>query len=309
MRRTMLVVLCGLLAAPVVAGEELKIAGVRTKGLFVSAAPAKGQFGAGEAIKVDVTFRNVSKKAFKLFNAAYWVYEVNARGGSWACVLKNTKTGKAYRPTVVVRPMIERIAAPVTLAPGKSYKTTVQLTRALSYVPLGKVEKPGARPRLAMTPLPAGRYQLDLTLTFRKGRGFVPDKSPAPFWTGTVKLTAAPFDFGGKGAVTAAVKPGVWHKLSGDARWYKRQKSKEREFTGTLKVKPKPQPGMIMGTSLMRPCYYWLGEWRIYTGARRVDVLEQLGGKKVVIRGKAVEMNLEGQHLKEIWPATVKVTE
>jgi len=32
-----------------------------------------------------------------------------------------------------------------------------------------------------------------------------------------------------------------------------------------------------------------------------------MDGKKVVFRGKAVEMNLEGQHLKEIWPATVKL--
>jgi len=313
MKSAIACVLCLLVSGAAYAAEGTVV----SKGLSVTATPVKKAFGAKEPIKIGVMFKNTSKAAFQIFDPAYWVYTVNS--GTWSCVLKNVKTGAQFKPTVVIRPMMERISAPVVLAPGKTYKTTVQLTKALSYVPLGGADAvphpnaprrmPARNLRLGLrgSPLPAGRYIAVLTVSLRKGAGLLSSRSKAPFWTGTVKLTTAAFDFGGKGAATAAIKAGTWQKLSADQRWYKSRKGKEREFTGVLKVTPKPPPGMIMGSTLQRACYYFVGQWRVYTGARRVPVLEALNGKKVVFRGKAVEMNLEGQHLKEIWPAAVKL--
>jgi hypothetical protein len=323
MRLLLTTVMIAALCDAAWAADEAKEGSTELNGLSVTATPQKGSFAARESIKVNVVLKNTSKKAFRVFDAAYWVYNVNARNSSWGCSLLDVKTKKAYKPTVVIRPMMERLTAPVTLAPGKTYKTVVLLTRGLSYVPVGeklkKKERPVNRPgrmqiggmrtgRLVMTPLPAGRYQLLLELVLKKGTGFIVRKQPdkTPFWIGTIKLTTVAFSAGGK-PTAAAVKAGVWHKLSADQRWYKSRKGKEREFTGVLKVTPKPPPGLIMGTTLQRSCYYFLGKWRVYTGAKRIPVLEALNGKKVVFKGKAVEMSLEGQDLQEIWPAAVKM--
>jgi len=302
MKPTMLLVLCGLLAAPVMAEETAGM--VEKDGLAVSIKPAATHFPAGQALTFNVELKNTSRKAWALYDANCWVYEINTPNGSWACELEDVKTKAKYKPTVTVRPMIARITIPVLLAPGKVSNTRITLTRALSYVPVAErpgAKKPGQRLMLSR-PLPDGKYKVHVTMTFRKAE-HTRVKIGAPYWTGTLKVTTAEFQVGGKMTVQA----GVWHKLHADERWYKNQRGKEREFTGVLKVKPKPKPGEIMASTLQRECYYFVGEWRVYTGAKRVAVLEQLGGKNVVIRGKAVEMNLEGQHLKEIWPATVKL--
>jgi hypothetical protein len=57
---------------------------------------------------------------------------------------------------------------------------------------------------------------------------------------------------------------------------------------------------------MMRASFYKLGTRNLYTGAGKVAALDALVGKKVEIRGKAVEMELEGRKLREIWPATVR---
>ena len=94
-----------------------------------------------------------------------------------------------------------------------------------------------------------------------------------------------------------------WQKLFENEEWYKGQAGKEETFTGTLEaVKGAGGPSILMRTS-----FYRLGERTIYTGARKVKVLDELVGKKVEIRGKAVDMELEGQNLKEIWPAAVRL--
>jgi hypothetical protein len=58
----------------------------------------------------------------------------------------------------------------------------------------------------------------------------------------------------------------------------------------------------------MRTSYYRLRDRTVYTGGKKVKALDRLIGKEVEIRGKPVNMELEGQALAEIWPAAVRPT-
>jgi hypothetical protein len=300
MKRFLLACLCVLWAVSAAAATAEK------DGLAATVTPAAEHVAVGESPTFHVRLKNTSDKAFLLFDANCWVYDINTPNGSWACLLEDAKTGKKYKPTVTVRPMIARLAIPVTLAPGKVHKTKISLTRALSYVPVGEKPDANAKPRLRLRrPLPDGSYKLRVTMTFTKPKNLpVPPKVKAPYWTGTLHVTTAEFQVGGK---AAAVKPGVWHKLYADEPWYKRRKGAEQVVKGTLKVAPKPKPGGLVVSTLQRSCHYFLGELRVYTGGRRVPVLEALDAKPVALRGKRVDMNLEGQHLKELWPAAVRL--
>lgn len=91
-------------------------------------------------------------------------------------------------------------------------------------------------------------------------------------------------------------------KLFADESWYKNRAGEETVFTGKLEgVK-----GAGMATTLMRSAFYKLGDRTIYTGAKTVQALDELVGQTVEIRGKAVDMELEGRSVREIWPASVK---
>lgn len=94
-----------------------------------------------------------------------------------------------------------------------------------------------------------------------------------------------------------------WQPLFEKEGWYRQQAGKEIVFRGKLEaVKDADRPSTLMRTS-----YYRLGDRTVYTGARRVAALDALVGKEVEIRGKAVDMELEGQSLREIWPAAVRI--
>jgi hypothetical protein len=108
----------------------------------------------------------------------------------------------------------------------------------------------------------------------------------------------------GSSVSLAADPPGDWTKLFADEAWYRDEAGEERTFRGKLEAVKPPQASTLMRNSL-----YQLGEWRIYTGARKIPSLDGLVGKQVEILGKAVEMNLEGEQLKEIWPASIRVAE
>ena len=92
-------------------------------------------------------------------------------------------------------------------------------------------------------------------------------------------------------------------KVSADEKWYKESKEKEQTFTGTLEA----VPGAGGPSIVMRASYYKLGDRTVFTGGKKVKALDDLVGKKVEIKGKANDMNLEGQNLKEIWPGQVRV--
>ena len=103
-----------------------------------------------------------------------------------------------------------------------------------------------------------------------------------------------------------AIEPAAdaWGRLFADEGWYKQQAGEEQVFRGKLVAILEPPQAK---STLMRSSLYRLGERTIYTVARKVPALDALVGKDVEIRGKAVDMNLEGQNLKEIWPAAVRV--
>lgn len=103
---------------------------------------------------------------------------------------------------------------------------------------------------------------------------------------------------------TPATQPAAagWTPLFSTEKWYTDQPGNEQEFTGTLEAVPQAD----VATTLMRTSLYRLGSRSIYTGARKVDALDKLVGKKVVIRGKPYDIELEGQGVSEIWPAAIR---
>lgn len=104
----------------------------------------------------------------------------------------------------------------------------------------------------------------------------------------------------GRPAATA-VAAADWVLLFADQDWYKGQAGAEEVIAGKLESVTPPEI-----STLQRNSYYRIGAMTIYTGAKRIAALDALVGKQVEIRGKLVEMNLEGQHLNEIWPAAVR---
>ncbi len=90
-------------------------------------------------------------------------------------------------------------------------------------------------------------------------------------------------------------------KLFADADWYKQQPGKEEVFRGKLEAVQPPQ-----ASTLMRNALYRLAGRAIYTGGKKIDALDKRVGAEIEIQGKAVDMNLEGQAIKEIWPASVR---
>lgn len=99
-----------------------------------------------------------------------------------------------------------------------------------------------------------------------------------------------------------AVK-GEWQLLFANEDWYKQQDGKEQEFTGKLEAVP-PLDGATM---LMRDAFYKLGNRTIHTAGQKHPTLDKLVGKQVIIRGKAVDMELEGTNLHELWPVAIRL--
>jgi len=89
--------------------------------------------------------------------------------------------------------------------------------------------------------------------------------------------------------------------LFADEQWYKDQPGNEAEFIGVLEAAP-AQAG---ADTRMRASFYRLGERAVYTGAKKAPALDALVGKRVLLAGKAVDMELGGRRVREIWPASV----
>jgi len=90
---------------------------------------------------------------------------------------------------------------------------------------------------------------------------------------------------------------------AGGEKTYRDSKEKEQSFTGTLEALPQPA-GVV--TTTMRAHFYKLGDRVIFTSGKKVKSLDALVGKLVEIRGKVIETELEGQQLRELWPALVR---
>ncbi|MFM8331653.1 MAG: hypothetical protein ACKN9T_08185 [Candidatus Methylumidiphilus sp.] len=95
-----------------------------------------------------------------------------------------------------------------------------------------------------------------------------------------------------------------WQTLFAGEPWYIQQAAPEQEFTGILQALPAAADGEA--SIRQRTAYYRLGDRALYTGNARPAALEQLLGKPVVIRGKAIDFPLEGGAVHEIWPGAIR---
>jgi hypothetical protein len=93
-----------------------------------------------------------------------------------------------------------------------------------------------------------------------------------------------------------------YQEVSSGEKWYRDSKEKEQAFTGRLESLPAPAEVGIT----MRAHFYKLGDRLVFTGGRKNKALDSLVGKNVEIRGKAIDMELEGQQLHELWPALIR---
>jgi len=125
-------------------------------------------------------------------------------------------------------------------------------------------------------------------------------------WVGGVcggpAVAAAPLGPSGPAIKGPKAQVNPWQKLFADEDWYKQGRPQEMILRGKLEAIPPPQGA----TTLMRTYFYRLRQWNIYTGARRVKILDQFVGQEVEILGKEVMMSLEGQELLEFWPAAIR---
>jgi len=281
-------------------------------GLSIVVRSTKVVYAQREPIALEVTLTNVSKKTFALAGATMlgWL-----PGRGLTFVIKDVKTGKTRILKSGTNPMI---MAPVrmenkTLAPGKSVvvRTAVnQWSWSREMEGVGRWERRTKPPpaRLVRKPigaemLPGGTYRISVLCELHKGFG----RGDVTFWVGSImskpvevkvdpkKVAPAP---GGRPAAGG----GKWTTLFAKERWYTSRKGAETSITGTLQA----VPGAGGISTLQRTAYYRIGKYRLYTRARKHPALDRLVGKAVQVRGKVVEMNLEGQHLREIWPAAVR---
>jgi len=103
------------------------------------------------------------------------------------------------------------------------------------------------------------------------------------------------------GVAWAAEATADWVKVYADENWYRQQAGEEEVFRGKLEAVEPPQ-----ADTLMREALYKLGDRTIYTGGKKLPALDALAGKQVEIRGKAVDMELSGVAVREIWPGAIR---
>jgi type 1 glutamine amidotransferase len=95
----------------------------------------------------------------------------------------------------------------------------------------------------------------------------------------------------------------AWREVSRNEKAYRDMKEvKEQTFTGVLEALAVDEGP----STLQRSHSYKLGEKTIFTSGKKHPALDELVGKKVEVRGKAVKMELEGQKLDELWVGQVR---
>lgn len=104
-------------------------------------------------------------------------------------------------------------------------------------------------------------------------------------------------------SVMAAENGNSEQVLFSEQPWYQNRAGEETVFRGKLEAVPNAAGPSI----LQRTAFYRLGQRTIHTRAQRVPALDRLVGRQVEFRGKAVDMQLEGQAVREIWPAAVRL--
>ncbi len=114
-------------------------------------------------------------------------------------------------------------------------------------------------------------------------------------------LIALPLALAQRQASQPASRPAAeWTQLYADQPFYKDNKEPEQVFTGTLELTKKEQM-----STLMRSSRYNLGGRTLFPAAKQ-PALEKFVGQKVEIKGKVYDTTLEGQQVREIWPAAIR---
>lgn len=272
-------------------------------GLSVSVKPGKAVFAQGEPITLDVTFKNVGNEALALAGSRLLRWSPSP---GFQFIVTDTASKKQQVLREGTNPMI---GAPVrleskTLAAGQTLVVCASIDRWSLFADAPPKRKAGGRktPKyLGPNVLAPGTYTITVRCTLGEGL-----PKTRKFWTGQIEANAVSVKVGPAKATPGegADKGGTWTPLFANEGWYKRRKGAERSFTGTLEA----VPGAGRPSTLMRTAHYRLGKWRLYTRAKKHPALDRLVGKPVEIRGKAVEMNLEGRHLQEIWPGSIRST-
>jgi RNA polymerase sigma factor (sigma-70 family) len=259
--------------------------------------PWSATFIEGQPLKLEVHLKNAGSAALKTSGYALlharWqpVWQIEASDG------KRTFVSRPATPQEHIMVMPGMVfKAPDVRKPGWHWGSTVAF-----YGPGWRFMPKGKTPA-ATDPkhLPAGKWALKITFSSSGGGA---DKT---VWKGKTTSAAVQITIKAKGAAGAAdpaAGAGAWQNLFAAKRWYKSQKGTEQIFKGKL-IALKRAAGM--DTTLQRTSHYKLGDRTIYTGAKKLSLLDKLVGKNVEIRGKPVNMSLEGRNLKEIWPAAVR---
>ena len=243
--------------------------------------PASAAFIKGQPMRFEFHLRNVGEKELRLKGGLVWPER-------WRVVFEPKEKGVPRAPRCTEAP---RRLPPADIRLPKGAQTVVAMVFDDSFE--FEHYSPGARKATAeaIAQLAAGRY----TVTANHEHARHAEREICPYWHG--KVITAPVE------IEIKAEGGAWTDLFSGENWYKNQGGAEKIFTGTLEAVA-ARPGMA--TTLMRTSHYRLGRRTIYTGARKVPELDALVGKKVEIRGKGVDMALEGREISEIWPAAVR---
>lgn len=266
-------------------------------GLEIKLTPMKMSFSKGEPIALRVIFRNVSGRAFGLNNLNVqesWIYVFTGSDGKvW--------TGLARKSILANRGQRK----PLVLPAGRQSRFVFSLDEGFRFVPqtqAGEFPKPGDDVEAHPNALPVGTYDMVMIIDSTNAK--------LPQWSGKMETKPVKIEItvATAQATTSPVKSpesagsGEWTPLFKDQKWYKDHKAQEQVFEGTLE----DIPGAGGPSSVMRTSYYRLGTRTIYTAGRTVDSLDELVGKKVILRGKTYDINLSGQSISEIWPAEIR---
>jgi hypothetical protein len=104
------------------------------------------------------------------------------------------------------------------------------------------------------------------------------------------------------------IDPGRWEVLFPEATWNKFSKQEEVDFVGTIKFSPKnPRPSFVQRFNPYKLVMESGQVFDIYCSGS--NVLRPYVGRRVIIRGKRMDLEIEGYLFKEIWPIGIKCLE
>jgi hypothetical protein len=104
------------------------------------------------------------------------------------------------------------------------------------------------------------------------------------------------------------IDPGKWEVLFPNATWNKFSKQEEKDFVGTIKFAPKnPRPSFVQRFNPYKLVMQSGETFDIYCSGS--NVLKPYIGRRVIVRGKRMDLEIEGYLFKEIWPIGIKCLE